>query len=78
MTMLNTKITESGVLYIPKEVRESFGRNMKIITNTSSAVMFSDKTDYEDVLISLEIIQSDLRHRISLRDKERINTEVKK
>lgn len=71
MVIMNTKITTSGVLYIPKEIRDCFGRHMSIITNATACVMFPEATDYEDVLRSLEIIESDIEHRISLRDKKR-------
>lgn len=52
MVELQSKITESGVLYIPKEIRECFGRNMKIIPNASAVIFFSADTSYENVLAS--------------------------
>ena len=69
MVQLKSKMTTSGVLYIPKEIREAFGRHMNIITNATACVMFPETTDYEDVLTSLEIIEADIQHRISLRDR---------
>jgi len=68
MVELKTKMTKSGVFYVPKEIRECFGRNIKIIPNATAVVMFPDETRYEDVLASLEIIKADVRQRISLRD----------
>ena len=44
MVVLKTKITESGVLYIPKEIRDAFGRHMKIITDAVAVVMFQEDT----------------------------------
>lgn len=70
MVELKTKITESGVLYVPKEIRECFGRHMKIITNARAVVMFPEGTSYEDILTSMEIMKADIRHRISLRDRQ--------
>jgi len=66
MVELKTKITASGVLYIPKELREAFSREMKIISNATAAVFFPANATYEDVLQSLDIIERDIRHRIKL------------
>lgn len=71
MVELQTKITESGVLYIPKSLREAFSRNMRIIPNATAALFFSAKTDYTDVLASLKIIEADIKHRITLQKKEK-------
>ncbi len=76
MVELRTKITESGILYIPKEIRDAFGRHMKIITDAVAVVMFPEDTDYEDVLTSLKILQSDVQHRISLRDRQKTRRDV--
>ena len=69
MVELKTKITESGVLYIPKEIRDAFGRRLKIVTDAIAVIMFPENTEYEDVLTSLEILKADIQHRISLRDR---------
>jgi len=66
MVELKTKITKTGVLYIPKELREAFGRNMKIIANATASVFFPADADYRDVLQSLDIITKDIKHRIQL------------
>jgi bifunctional DNA-binding transcriptional regulator/antitoxin component of YhaV-PrlF toxin-antitoxin module len=63
---LITKITKGGVLYIPKEIREAFGRNMKIIPDASAALFFPKDADYEDVLGSLQVITMDVQHRIQM------------
>ena len=67
MVELECKITESGVLYIPKEIRQCFGRRMKIIPNATAAVFFPANASLEDVKKSLEIIMADLEHRIRLK-----------
>ena len=76
MVELTTKITESGVLYIPKNVRSAFGRHMKIITDAIAVVMFPEDTEYEDVLTSLEIMKADVQHRISLRDRSKTRSDT--
>lgn len=69
MVELKTKITESGVLYIPKEIREAFGRHMKIIPSTRAALFFPADASIEDVLYSLEIIRLSLEHRQRIQEK---------
>jgi len=71
MVLLRTKITTTGVLYIPKEIREAFTRELKIIPNARAALFFPADAAYEDVLKSLEIIEADLKHRIELEKKQR-------
>jgi len=66
MVELETKITESGVLYIPKEIRQCFGRSMKIIPNATAALFFPSDIRYEDVLASLDIIRRDIEHRLKM------------
>jgi bifunctional DNA-binding transcriptional regulator/antitoxin component of YhaV-PrlF toxin-antitoxin module len=71
MVLLKTKITTTGVLYIPKEIREAFTRELKIIPNARAALFFPADAAYEDVLKSLEIIEADLKHRIELEKRQR-------
>ena len=70
---LRTNMTRSGMVYIPKEVRESFGQALRIIPDARAAVVFPDGTDYDDVLCSLRIIITDIKHRIHLAEKARVN-----
>jgi hypothetical protein len=77
MVELRTKVTGKGILYVPKEIREAFGRNMRIIPNSTAALFFPDGADYEDVLRSLEIIEADLKHRIELQRKAKCPTSQK-
>lgn len=72
MVELTTKITESGVLYIPKNVREAFGRHMKIIPNATAALFFPADARYDDVLSSLEIIKADVKHRLKMHKREAV------
>jgi len=65
-------MTKSGVLYIPKEIREAFGRELVILPNSCTVLMFRRGLKHEHVLSSLEIIATDLRHRIAIeREKAR-------
>jgi bifunctional DNA-binding transcriptional regulator/antitoxin component of YhaV-PrlF toxin-antitoxin module len=69
MVELKTKITDAGVFYVPKELRDAYGLRIKIIPNASAAVFFSRSARYEDVLASLEIIAADIKHRINLANR---------
>lgn len=73
MVELKAKMTESGVLYVPKEVREAFGRELIIVPNSCAVVMFRRGIKYEHVLSSLKIIAADLRHRIVLDREKEVN-----
>lgn len=66
MVELKTKITTTGVLYIPKEIRDVFARELKIIPNATAAVFFPANVSYENVLKSMEIIAADIKHRIEM------------
>jgi len=69
MVLLKTKITNTGVLYIPKEVREAFPRELKIIPNARAALFFPADALLEDVLTSLQIIEAELKHRIQMQQR---------
>lgn len=71
MVELRTKITESGVLYIPKELRDAFGREMKIVTNCTAALFFPANAEYQDVIKSVKIIMLDLEQRDEMKKKIR-------
>jgi hypothetical protein len=66
MVELETKITHSGVLYVSKEIRQCFGRSMKIISNATAALFFPSNTRYEKVLTSLDIIRQNIKHRLEM------------
>lgn len=70
MVELKSKMTESGVFYVPKNIRAVFGREMKLIPNASAVVMFPAGTDYEDVLESMKIIAMDIKHRLNMQQKQ--------
>lgn len=70
MVLLRTKITKTGVLYIPKEVREAFPRKIRIIPNARAALFFPADALFEDVLTSLQIIEAELKHRLQMQQRE--------
>jgi len=72
MVELETKITASGVLYIPKTIREAFGRKMKIIPSVSAALFFPADARYEDVLHSLRIIMAEIEHRARMNQRRQV------
>ena len=76
MVELKTKMTYSGMVYIPKEIRDSFGLALRIIPNARAAVVFPEDADYQDVLDSLDIIVSDIKHRIKLAERRKTNESV--
>jgi hypothetical protein len=69
-----TRITESGILQVPRELMEVFGQDMKMITGTTAAILFPAGISYEDVMRSLEIIRADLQFRLS---RERAKAKAK-
>ncbi len=74
MVELRARVNPGGLLYVPKEIRECFGTEVKILTDATAALFFPEHTDYEDVLTSLDILRQDLQHRRSLREKQVIRT----
>lgn len=69
MVEFNTKVSECGLIYIPKEIRDCFGRYMRIIPGTRAVLLYPEGSDYEDLLASMEIIHKDITNRIVLRKK---------
>lgn len=71
MVELRTKITKSGILHVPEELKEVlFGRDMKIIASTTAALLLPTGISYEDALRSLEIIRADIQFRILPKEKQ--------
>jgi hypothetical protein len=61
---------ESDVLQIPRDLREIFGHDTKIIVGTAAVIAFSAATSYADVLRSLELIQDDVKFRLSKKSRQ--------
>jgi len=64
-------MTETGIFYVPKAIRDAFGRETRLIPNAKAVVMFPEGTDYEDVLESLKIIKMDIKHRLNMQRKQK-------
>jgi len=74
---LKSKITDAGVIYIPNEIRESFGKYVKLIPDAVAALLFPADADLEAVAKSLEIIRQELQLRIEIASKrDRISKQV--
>jgi len=61
---LESKISDAGVLYVPAEIREAFGRNISWIPNSVAAIMFPRDVPLEDVKQSVDLLVKDLELRI--------------
>ena len=72
MVEFNLKMNEKqGTVYFPKEIREAMGTNLKGIPNAAAMLIYPEGTDQRDVLKSIDIIRSDIEHRISMKEKGR-------
>lgn len=67
MVKFDISLNEKGYGSIPKELRDSWGKKLRIIPNDSAGVIFGKSTPLEDVEKSVEILLEDVRHR---REKE--------
>jgi hypothetical protein len=54
---------EQRLMYVPKEIYQTFGTNLRMVANYFAAVIFREDVELQDVIRSLEIILQDLRHR---------------
>jgi hypothetical protein len=61
---LESKISNAGVLYVPAEIREAFGRRISWIPNSVAAIMFPSDVPLEDVKQSVDLLVKDLELRI--------------
>ncbi len=61
---LESRISNAGVLYVPAEIREAFGRNITWIPNSVAAIMFPSDVPLEDVKQSVDLLVKDLELRI--------------
>lgn len=72
MVEFKLKMNEKqGTVYFPKEIREAMGTNLKGIPNAAAMLIYPEGTDQRDVLKSIDIIRSDIEHRISMKEKGR-------
>jgi hypothetical protein len=58
------KIGPQGHIYLPKLIRKTLGKNLKLLPNTTSVVIYPENADPTDVIRSLQVIISNLELRI--------------
>lgn len=74
MVKFKVKANPTGQYYFPKEVRQELGGNLELISNARAAVIYPEGTPIKTILDSLQIIQTDLKHREQLQKEERHDT----
>lgn len=64
---------EQRLAYIPKEIYNALGPELKAVANRCAVLMFPENISVADVLKSIEIIKADLKHaqQLNLSLKER-------
>jgi len=74
MVKYESRMDQTGKVYIPKAIRQTgITKVLQIAPNSSACVIFRKGTPLEDVLTSLRIIALDLEHQLkttSAHDKE--------
>ncbi len=66
MVEFSIKIHEKqGTAYFPKEIREAFGLNLKLLPNAEAGVFYRDDADLNRVIASVKILLQDLALRAS-------------
>lgn len=58
-----------GTAYIPKEIRESLGTELKAVPNRAAVLLYPKNMPIRDVVRSLAIIREDLEHAAKLEAK---------
>ena len=66
MVKFKIKANPVGQFYFPKEIREELGESLELIANAKTAVVFPEGTPLDVVLKSLDVIKSDLEHRLEM------------
>ena len=66
MVKFRIKANPVGQFYFPKEIREELGESLELIANAKTAVVFPEGTPLDIVLKSLDVIKSDLEHRLEM------------
>ena len=61
---------QQGTAYIPKEIREILGVELKAVPNRTAVLLYPKNMPIKDVVKSLDVIRKDLEHGIELQEKE--------
>jgi hypothetical protein len=57
---------EQRLAYIPKELYEAMGSNLKATPNRGAVLLYPEKMPVKDILKSVDIIRQDLEHSLEL------------
>ena len=71
--MINFKLklpASQNVVWLPKQIVETFGRSLTLTPTAKAALLYSDNTRLEEVLESLGIIEQELTLRIKQKARE--------
>ncbi|MGA2309414.1 MAG: hypothetical protein ABSG57_07700 [Candidatus Bathyarchaeia archaeon] len=70
MVEFEIKINEKQhVAYIPREVVDALGLNLKLVGNRVSAVVYPEKASLADIVKSLRILLADFEHALEMQQK---------
>jgi hypothetical protein len=61
---------KQGTAYIPKEIREALGTEIKAVPNRAAVLLYPKNMAIKDVAKSLIIIKEDLEQAVELGEKE--------
>jgi len=61
---------KQGTAYIPKEIREALGTEIKAVPNRAAVLLYPKNMPTKDVVKSLNIIKEDLEQAVELEEKE--------
>jgi hypothetical protein len=70
MVEFQIKVNEKQhVAYIPREVIDALGLNLKLVGNRVSAVIYPEQASLADVVKSVKILLADLEHALEIHQK---------
>lgn len=70
MVEFDIKVNEKQhVAYIPREVIDALGLNLKLVGNRVSAVIYPEQASLADVVRSLRILLADFEHALDIQQE---------
>jgi hypothetical protein len=71
MVEFDIKVNEKQhVAYIPREIVEALGLNLKLVGNRVSAVIYPENASLADVVKSVKILLADFEHALEIQQKK--------
>jgi hypothetical protein len=70
MVEFELKTGPQGHIYLPKKIRELFGKELTLLPNMSAGVIYSKNADPQTVIKSLRVIIEDLELRKKRGERE--------